>query len=513
MSGDLQARTVRGVGWSTVQSWSLRLIGFVVYPVLARILGPETYGLIALAGVFITILDIFSDVSFGAAIEQRRDLKPQHLDSIFWAFLGLGLVLSMGSILAAPLVAGFFREPALPPIIRWLSAGFFLQMCCGVQISLLRRDLRIKALTTQALASTIAGSVVGVVMALSGAGVWSLVGQRLVMRVVSVVMIWRFSPWRPRREFSASHFREVAGFGFSVMGNRLLSYLNQRLDQFLVGRFLGTTQLGFYFNAHRLMQLATGLLVGSYSQVAMPAFAALQDDLPRFRAAFNKACRFVSLVAFPAFAGLAVLGEDLIVVVLGAQWQPSGLVLQILALSGIVLAIQYVNGAAMMALGRANLRLLLLAVYGVCNTVAFIVAVRHGIVAVAAAYTICAYALAPLDTLLNRRLGAVSVRALLRAIRSQAIATVVMAAGLLALTTMALQDTDAWPRLLIATIVGVTVYAVVLYAVEPGLWRDVRGLVRHLRTDRRAGQQADHEPDRGPSSEAPLVNNRTSPDP
>ena len=345
----LKARVVRGVGWSTVQTWGTKLISFLVYPILARLLGPESYGLIALAGVYIEFLNIFSDVSFGAAIEQRKDLRPEHLDSIFWAFLVLGVALTAGSILAAPLSAEFFREPALPPVIRWLSLGFLLQMTSGVQVSLLRRDLRIKTLATCDMVGILVGSSLGIGLALSGFGVWSLVAQRLTNRVVNVGLLWWISTWRPRLKFSRAHLREMAGFGLSVMGARVLHYLNRSLDQLLIGRFLGTVQLGLYYNASRLQTLATGLLIGSYSQVSMPALSRLQDDLPRFRAAFIKTCRFICLVALPAFAGMAVMAPDLIPVVLGDQWLGSVPVLQILALVGLVHAIQYVNGAAMMA--------------------------------------------------------------------------------------------------------------------------------------------------------------------
>lgn len=495
MSDGLKAQTVRGVGWSTVQNWSRQLITFVVYWVLARLLGPESYGLIALAGVFITILDIFSDVSFGAALEQRKDLSAQHINAVFWAFLGLGAVLMAIGMAGAPLVAAFFDEPALPPVIRWLSVGFFLHMICGVQTSLLRRDLRIKELTRQTLYSVIAGSTVGVSLAFLGAGVWALVAQRLVTRSVTVVMLWRLSPWRPQREFSWPHFREIAGFGFSVMGNRILSYLNQRLDQLLIGRFLGTASLGLYFNAHRLMSLFTGLLIGSYSQIAMPAFAKLQDDPKRFQAAFNKACRFITLVAFPAFSLLALLGDDLIILFLGEKWSASAPVLQILAMAGIVLAIQYVNGAAMMAWGRADLRLILLAIHGLGNTIGFLIAVHHGIAAVAAAYTIRAYLFAPLDTLMNRRIGAVSVSGLLRAIRAQAMATVIMAASVWFVKNSLLDDWSRLPRLAVCGILGITLYVSIALALDRKLWAECLDLIRHFRPDRkRKPEQIPDEP-------------------
>jgi len=230
MSDELKAKVVRGVGWSTVKTWGTKLVTFLVYPILARLLGPEVYGVVALAGVYLALLDIFSDVSFGAAVEQRRDLEPEHLDSIFWAFLALGVFLTLGTIVAAPLTAKFFDEPELTPVVRWLSLGFMLRMICGVQTSLLRRGLRIKELAARDLASVGAGSAVGITLALNGFGVWSLVAQRLVSQSVVVLLLWHVSDWRPRRRFSARAF-PVLRLKCATWPPQVKSLLKRRTDR------------------------------------------------------------------------------------------------------------------------------------------------------------------------------------------------------------------------------------------------------------------------------------------
>jgi PST family polysaccharide transporter len=493
MTDDLKAKVVRGVGWSALQSWGMRLISFAVYPVLARILGPETYGLIALAGVYVTLLDIFSDVSFGAAIEQRRDLDPEHLDSVFWAFLGLGIVLTAASVAAAPLVAAFFDEPQLTPVVRWLSLGFLLQMISGVQTSLLRRDLQMRRLAGYNLSATVVGGVLGVGLALTGFGVWSLVVQRLSTRVTTVGLLWGGSSWRPGRRFSRRHLQEMSGFGLPVMGNRLLNYLNRQLDQLLVGRFLGKVALGFYFNASKLQTLATSMLVGSFAQVALPAMSRLQDDRPRFQRAYAKACRYTVLIAFPVFAGMSILAEELIVVVLGPQWQPSAPALRVLALVGLVHAIQYVNGSAMMALGRADLRLGIQIVHSVVNVIGFLVAVPYGFVAVAGAYTARAYLLAPLDLLVNRRLGALSFRTLGRAVRAQAVAVVAMSAVLWWLRSGPLAGAAPATTLAVGVASGAVVYAAVCLILDRALLGECRDLAASL-TGRQSPAQESPRP-------------------
>ncbi len=484
MSDQFKAAVVRGVGWSAAQTWGIRLITFIVFPILARILGPEAYGLIALAGVFLTVLDIFSDVSFGAAIEQRQDLEPEHLDAVFWAFLVLGVALTAVSMVVAPFIAAFFDEPVLTSVIRWLSLGFLLQMVSGVQTSILRRDLRMGTLAGVTTAATVVGAAVGITMALLGYGVWSIVGQRLVLRVLSVALIWWQSGWQPRLRFSWPHLRDVLGFGMSMMGNRVLHYLNRQFDQLLIGRVLGKVDLGYYFTASRLYSLVSHMLIGAISQVAMPAMARLQADPPRFRRAYVKACRYICLVAMPVFAGLSLLAEEFILVLTGPDWHASIPALQVLALVGIVHSIQYVNGAAVMALGRADLRLLTQVIHSVINVVGFLLVVRHGFVAVAMAYTVRAWLLLPLDLALGRYLGAVSLRALGASLWPQAIATIAMTAAIWWLRGEFLVDLGALPRLLILTVTGALIYGGLVVAFSRGLVVEARDLIRTARRPR-----------------------------
>ncbi|MEZ4389351.1 MAG: lipopolysaccharide biosynthesis protein [Candidatus Krumholzibacteriia bacterium] len=481
MTDQFKARVVRGVGWSAVRTWSTRLVTFVVFPILARILGPEAYGLVALAGVFLTVLDIFSDVSFGAAIEQRQDLEPEHLDAVFWAFAALGVFMTGTSIAAAPLVAKFFDEPDLVPVIRWLSFAFLLQMVSGVQTSLLRRDLRMGVLAATALAANVIGAAVGITMALTGRGVWSIVAQRLVLQFLTVALVWWQSHWRPRWRFSLTHLRDVSRFGLSVMGNRVLNYLNKQFDQLLIGRVLGKVDLGYYYTATRLYTLLNNLLIGAISQVAMPAMARLQGDPERFRRSYVKACRYLCLVSLPIFVGLSIVSQDFILVLTGPEWLPSAPALQLLALVGVVHVIQYVNGAAIMALGRADLRLLTQAVHSVVNVIGFLMVVRHGFVAVAAAYTIRAWLLLPLDLAVSRWLGAVSVRALAAAIWPQLIATAAMAGGLLVLRSQVLDTTGVMVRLLATAGAGAVIYGGVISALDRHIWAEMKDLAQAAR--------------------------------
>jgi len=444
MTDPLKTKVVRGLGWSTLQSWGMRLVSFAIFPILARLLGPEAYGLIAMAGIYIAFLEIFSDASFAAAIEQRQDIEPEHLDSIFWTFAGVGLVLTLATIAAVPLVARFFKEPELVAVIRWLSLGFMMEMVCGVQASLLRRDLRMRALAAANLAGVLSGGLLGIAMALSGFGVWSLVVQRLAQRAVVMAVMWRASRWLPRPRFSRAHLQDVAGYGISVMGNRILAFLSSQFDRLVVSQAMGKISLGYYSVAGRLQQLLVNLLIGSNAQIVVPTLARLQNDRPRFQSAFDKACRYTCLVAMPVFLGTSVLATEAIIVVFGQQWAPSAPAIRVLALLGVIQALQYINSAAMLALGHANLRFWIQVVHTVVNVVFFLLAAPYGFVAVAAAAVAQAYLVGPLDFWALHRLGVFRARRTLRAVRAPVLAALIMAAGLYVFNAVLVKG---WPPL------------------------------------------------------------------
>ncbi|HOX24772.1 MAG TPA: lipopolysaccharide biosynthesis protein [Candidatus Krumholzibacteria bacterium] len=477
----MKAKVIRGVGWSALQNWVIRIISFAIFPVLARLLGPEAYGLIAMAGIYVAFLEIFSDTSFAASIEQRQDLEPEHLDSIFWTFAGVGLLLTGVSIATAPLIARFFGEPELSAVIRWLSLGVMMLMVSGVQTSVLRRDLEMRKLATANLVAVIVGGVLGIGMALAGFGVWSLVAQRLAQRAIVLVMVWRASAWAPRLRISPRHLRDVSGFGFSVMGNRVLVFLNGQFDRLVLSRTMGKESLGFYSVASRLAQLLIDVLIGGNTQVVIPALAKLQDDLPRFRTAFDKACRFTCFLALPVFAGVSLLAGEVVAVIFGPQWTPSVPAVRILALLGFIQALQYINSAAMLALGRANLRLAIQVVHTVVNVVFFLIAAPYGFVAVAAAYVIRAYLVGPLDFLALKRLQVIAFRRTLRAIRAPVVATAIMAAGVYALDAFVADGWSDRGRLLAGVALGAGLYLGGIALIERRLLGECLELVRYLR--------------------------------
>ncbi|MES3630983.1 MAG: lipopolysaccharide biosynthesis protein [Longimonas sp.] len=478
---NLRDRALRGVAWSAVQNWGSRLITFVVFAVLAQLLDPEAFGVLALAGTYIALLRVLVDQGFAAAIIQRDELEDGHLDTAFVVNLVGSVVLMLASLpLAAP-IAALFDTPLLAPVIQALAPAFLLAALAGVQQALFERRMQYRVLAIREFVASLAGGVVGVSMALYGWGVWSLVGWFLAERTAAVVVLWTASPWRPGRTITRRHFVDLFSFGIHLVGSNLLDYVNRRADNLIIGYVLGPTALGFYDVAYKLYTAGVDLVTQTVSSVAFSAFSKLQHRRDQMRDAFYKGTQTASVVAFPAFLGAAAIAPSLIELVFGTQWVPeSAHVFQVLALIGTLHALFYFNPAVLLACNKPSWRLALNAINAVANVVAYTIAVQFGIVAVAAAFVIRGYVLAPLELWMLRRLINVRIRTYLRNIAAPATAAVAMATGLVAARMTLLPDLaiGLWVTLAIGS--GALLYTTLVWVLAPSLLRRLWALAAEL---------------------------------
>ena len=458
-----------GVLWSGVQKWGARVFGSVVFFLLARLLSPEDFGLIALASVFIAFAEVILTGGFTQAIVQREALEPEHPDSAFWTSLGLGVALTSFGVLAAPLLASAFSEPTLAPVVRWLSLGFVLNGLSGVQDALLRRDFAYKALAFRHLLGLVMGGVVGVTMALLGYGVWSLVAQQLVTTLVSTATLWWMSAWRPAFRFSKRHFDDLFAFEVNELGSRVLNFFSRRSDDLLIGLFLGPVALGFYSIAYRTMYIMTDLFASSLSTVAFSLFSRLQADPGELRRHFLNATRLSSLFAFPAFIGLGVVAPEFVRGVLGEQWLESIPVLQVLLIVGALQSVSLFNNPVIKAMGKPSWVLGFTALAAVGNLMGFLIAVQYGIIAVAAAYVIRAYLMAPLALYLVGKLIHLDYAAYLRQWVSPLLSSAVMVA-VIVLAKAFLPEFSALLELGVYVLLGAATYGATIRLFAPELF-------------------------------------------
>jgi O-antigen/teichoic acid export membrane protein len=475
---NLRKQTAQAVAWEGAKFWVGRAFPLLVFLVLARLLAPEHFGLVALATAYIAFFEIFAEQGFAAAIIHRQDLEAEHLDSAFWISAAIGLVLTAVGVATAGLAASLFGEPELTVIVQVLSLNFLILSFQNVQLALLQRELDFRSLAVRTIIGVAVGGVVGIGMAFFGFGVWSLVGQQLTSNLVQVALLWKVSSWRPGRNFSARHARQLLSFGINMTGLRVLRYASNRSDQLLIGYYLTSVALGYYTVAMKLYDILSQLFTRMLANVLFPALSRVQEDQDKLRRGFYLSTRLGSLVAFPGFAGLAILAPELVPALFGSKWDQSIPLMQLLALLGLLEATTFATEPLLMASGLPSWRLGLRFVHSIANVVAFLISVRFGIFWVAAAFTIRGYLMAPVEIWTVRRAAGISLATYLRQFRTPLVAASLMTLVIWLEKSLLPAGPGAWTMLGTYIATGVAVYVLGVFVLEPGLLRQTFSLAR-----------------------------------
>ena len=473
---NIKQKAIQGLFWSGVQNWGSQAGSLLTFLVLARLLSPEAFGLIALANTFIAFSYILVDQGLNAAIVQRQNIETRHLDSAFWAQLFLGLCFTIIGISSAAFVADVFNQPSLAPVLRCLSSLTIVRSLIMVQQAILRREFEFQKIAVRALLGILAGGVAGIVLAILGFGVWSLVGQQLTFEVVGVLVFWHLSNWRPKLRFSWSSLRELSGFGVSIFGSKLLTFFNQNTDNILIGFFLGETALGFYAVAYRVLQVLTQLLVDTANQVALTTFSRLQHDPEHLLSTFYKVLRLSSLVSFPMFLAVSALSQELVVTIFGRQWQASAPVMQVLALGGLVYVILFFNQSIFVSIGRPAILLRLEILNALLNILACLIAVRWGILAVAFAFVLSDFMIIPVSLWLLKRTLNLSLSLYFRQFIPALSCATVMLILILIFKLKFASTMSPLTTLLFCTLLGGLAYGLCLRLFSPTLFQELKQL-------------------------------------
>ena len=457
----------------------------VVAVFIARLLTPEEYGLAALALVFASLVMIFSDLALGAALIQRKNLSALDRDTAFWVTVAAGVGFTIAGLLLSGPIAALYGQPAAQPLLVALSFSFVISALGSTQQCLMLRDMDFRRSESLLLIGALAGGVAAVVTAANGGGAWAIIAQQLAGAVVTTLLAWRRSAWRPRRAFSWASLRDLGGFSAYLLGQRMLYYLQVNGDRFLIGRFLGTAALGVYAVAYNTMLTPASKLGGPLQRVFSPAFSRIQDETERIAATWARVVRLLAAVSVPALAGLIVVAPDFVPLVLGSQWDAAIPVIQILAWVGIVQAVQAINMDILLARGRSRTMFRFAIVVTASHLLAFAVGLQWGVVGVAVAYAISTTLVEPAQTVLAARALGVSPMVFVRAVRGVFEAALGMCAAVLALR-VALVDAGVAmaPRLALCVLAGVVVYAALCWWRVPELAAEARDLLARRRAGR-----------------------------
>ena len=467
---DLTTKVARGFRWSMVDTALQQIVRFAITIVLTRLIAPEDFGLLAMALVFTALASLVGDLGLGPALVQRERITKRHIETANSATLAFGVLLSIVVFVLAAPIASFYDEPRLTAILQVLSATYLFRGIAGVPRDLLRRAMRFDLFVIASAISIGISGAVGLILAFSDKGVWALVIQVLLESalgaVTATVLAYRRKLWKPRYQRNVAAFKDLAGFGAFVSGTRLAGYGVSNIDNLIVGKVLGSTALGLYNLAYRLMLFPILKVADVVANVTMPALSKLQGQPERLANGHRRALEAVSLVCFPVSFGIAVAAPALVPAIFGSAWLPAVLVTQILAVNGARLAFGRVNGAVFQAAGKPSWDFGLVLLTLVAYIVAFTVGVQHGIVGVAWAFTIAGHLLLPLDFYLITRVLGIRIRELLANVAPIAFAAVVMALAIEFFMSLT-GDWGSGTQSLGAIGVGIVSYAALLFLVAP----------------------------------------------
>lgn len=476
----LKQKAFTGLIWSIIQSSGSQAFSLIIFLLLARLLTPETFGLIALANVFLAFMQIFLEQGFAKALIQREQLEPEHLDAAFWSQVGCGVLLTTITFFSAGLVAEFFTQPKLIPILQCLSSLFVISSLSQVHNALLTRKFAFKVIAMRSLLGTVISGIVGISMAFAGYGVWSLVTLNITSELVSLLVMWSAVDWRPKWQFSQKHFQDLFGFGVHVLAVKFIQFFDKRSDNLLIGYFLGEAALGYYAIAYRILEVMTQLSINTINKVALPTFSRLQAEPERFRQLFYKTTQFTSLIAFPTYLGVAVFAPELIVTLFGKQWIPATGAMQILSLEGIVLSVSLFHKSVFMSMGKPSWSMKIGLVNATANMIACLIAVRWGIIAVAIAYVISSYLVFPVSQWAVNKLIKIPLKTYLQQFVTPLVSSAIMVGAILIVKHFLSQTLDPKLLIIVGTSVGVLIYALCVRIFAPWVFKQLWELVRSL---------------------------------
>lgn len=388
--------------WIAVSQAGRVISQLVGVAILARLLSPADYGVMAMAGVVITLAGILRDMGTGSAIVQAAQLEDRTTTAVFWFNVGMSTAIGLIVAGSATLIAAGFRSTALIPVLWALAAVFPIGGLGIAHQALLERQSQFALLARIELASVTLALLAAIAAALMGAGVYSLVLQTVMSALLTSVQLWFVSRWRPGLSTRWSDLASLMHFSGNLAGFNLINFISRNADSMIIGRYLGTVAVGSYSVAYKLMLFPLQNLTVVLSRALFPVMSRHQTDLPRISGLYLRSLRVLAMITAPLMAGAFVLREPLVAHLFGPKWSQAAAILAWLAPTGFVQSIVSTVGTVFMARGRTDV-LLRLGIIGALLLVAgFVIGVQTGVEGVAMWYFIanvlnaipCAYALA-----------------------------------------------------------------------------------------------------------------------
>ncbi len=379
----LKEKTVSGVTWTAIDQFSNQGIQFIIAILIARVLSPADYGVIAIVVTFIGIASTIVQSGFSQALVQRKEISHETCSSVFFFNMTMSVGLYIVAYLCAPFIADFFAMPLLTPLFRVLGLIIITDAFAVIHITLLNRDINFKKQTLVNVFSVIVSGSVGLYLAYTDFGVWALVGQSLARSVTASVVYWGINAWRPLWHYARKDIADLWGYSSKLLASGLLNSLFSNLQTILIGKFYTAIDLGFYSQGRRFPSFIAPNLTTIVQRVTFPALATIQEDTPRLRAVYRRIVTVVVFLIFPVMLILAAVAHPFIEVLLTAKWLPAVPYLQVICFAMLLWPLHAINVNISMVRGRTDIFLKLEIIKKVIGVVLMVGAIPLGVLAIA----------------------------------------------------------------------------------------------------------------------------------
>ena len=381
MSEQSQIKTsvIAGFFWKAMESGGDQLITFFISVILARLLGPEKYGTMAIMLIFIAIAQVIIQNGFQTALIQKKEIGDEDLSSVFWVGLLISTVLYLLIFAASPFIARFFGDPEIIPMLRVLSLILFSGSVVSVEIAIIARQMNFRLQCIGTIIADLFSGVIGILAAFQGIGTWALVLQQLIKNVcLMIFLLWKLG-WRPQRMISVKSISSLFSYGWKVLASGLIDTIYSNLYTPFISRLYNATMVGYYNRANQFPQVIVNSMAQTLQAVMLPAFSRTQDEQARGRLMLRRTIKMAGFVMFPAMFGIAAVAEAMIRMLLGEVWLPAVPLLRLCALSFSVWHMHVANLQAINANGRSDIYLKLELIKKAAGVAVLLGSVRFGV--------------------------------------------------------------------------------------------------------------------------------------
>jgi teichuronic acid exporter len=352
---NLKKKTIAGLFWGFTDSIANQGLLFIIGIILARLLSPKEFGLVGMITVFIAVSESLINSGFSQALIRKKECTNTDLSTVFYFNLVVGILIFGILILSAPVISRFFEEPQLVNLIRILSIVLIIDALTMIQRTTLIKRIDFKLQAKVSVISTIFSGVVGITMAYTGFGVWSLVAKKLSQQAMNSMLLWFWNHWRPLLIFSRKSFLELFSFGSKLLVSGLIDTLYNNLYYIIIGKYFSAVELGYYTRADQFKDLPSKNINGIISKVSYPVLVQLHDDPEKLKAAYKRIIKSTMFVTFILMAVLAAVAEPIIITLIGEKWQPAIIYLQLLCFVGAMYPLHALNLNMLNVQGRSDL--------------------------------------------------------------------------------------------------------------------------------------------------------------